>query len=68
MVGSHHDVADVIRVAQQSKPAHVVELAALRIKSAAGVGIVGGQRVDDLRHRQVIAVDAAPDRAAPDTA
>ena len=31
---------------------HVIELAALRIEAAAGIGIVGGQRGFHLRHRQ----------------
>ena len=58
VVAADHDVADVVGIAHQADAAHVVELAALRIESAAGVGVIGGQRVHDLRNREVVAVNA----------
>ena len=45
-----HDVADVRRVAHQAQAADVVELAALRIEAAAGVGVVVAQLLRHLRH------------------
>ena len=57
-VAADHDVPNVFSVADQTDPADVVELAALGIESAAGVGIVGCQGGADLRDRQVISVDA----------
>ena len=44
-----HDVADVLRRVQPAQAAHVIKLSAFRIKSAAGVAVVGGKRGDDLR-------------------
>ena len=49
-----HDVADVLRVFDQSQAANVVELAALRIEAAAGVGVVGAQLLEDLRNRDAV--------------
>ena len=37
------DVADVCGIANQPEPTHVVELAALRIKSASGIGVIDRQ-------------------------
>ena len=48
---------NVAVVANQAEAAHVVKLAALRIKSAAGVGVVDGELLDDLRDGDVIAVE-----------
>ena len=39
-----HDVADVLERLEAAQAAHVVELAALGVEAAAGVGVVGGQR------------------------
>jgi hypothetical protein len=57
VVVPHDDVADVFGFGHQPKPAHVEELRALRVKAAAGVGIVGGQGVQHLRQRNVITVN-----------
>ena len=54
-----HHVADVLHGDQASHAAHVIELAALRIESAAGVGIVGREGALHLLHRQA-------DRRNPD--
>src|SRR5262249_17355516 len=37
-IAAHHNVLDVLAVAHQANPAHVEELSALRIESAAGIG------------------------------
>ncbi len=58
LVGADHDVANVVGVAYQADAANVVELSALRIESAAGIGVIGGQSRGDLRNGQVITVDA----------
>ena len=55
-VGSHNNALNVLRIAQQSDTAHVIELAALRIKTAAGIRIIVGKGLNDLRYRQVIPV------------
>ena len=47
-----HDVADVLQSDQAPGAAHVVELAALRIEPATGVGVVGGQGALYLLRRQ----------------
>src|ERR1039458_5171052 len=57
LVGANHDVSNVIRVAYQSDAAHVVELSALRIESAAGIRVIGGESRHYLRNGQVISVD-----------
>ncbi len=49
--------ADVLHVLDQAQAAHVIKLAALRIKSAAGVGVVHGKLLDHLRDGDVIAVE-----------
>jgi hypothetical protein len=54
---SDDDVSDVRLVPNQAEPADVIELSTLRIKSPAGVGVVHGELVDHLRHRDVIAVE-----------
>ena len=48
------DVADVGGVADQAKAADVIELAALGIESAAGVGVVVAQLLGDLRHGDAV--------------
>ena len=55
-VGADDDVLDVLGIADQADAAHVIELAALRVETAAGVGIVVRQRLHHLRHGQVVAV------------
>src|SRR5579864_1086072 len=57
LVGAHDNVTDVVCVAHKSNAAHVVELAALRIETAARIGIIGCQSRRHLWHRQVIAID-----------
>ncbi len=47
MHGEHH-IADVLDRGQTSQAAHVVELAALGIESAAGIVVVGRERALDL--------------------
>src|SRR5271170_5723796 len=49
--------ADVLHVLDQTQAAHVIKLAALRIKSAAGVGVVHGKLLEHLRDGDVIAVE-----------
>ena len=55
---AHDDARDIRLVANQPQPAHVVELAALRIKSAAGIRVVDSKLRHHLRHGDVIAVQA----------
>src|SRR6202042_2368487 len=50
--------ANVLNVFDQAQAAHVIKLAALRIKSAAGIGVVHGKLLNDLRDGDVIAVEA----------
>ena len=49
-----HDVADVLERLHEAEAAHVVELPALRIEPAAGVGVVARQLLHDLRHRDAV--------------
>ena len=58
LVGADYDVSDVVGVSYQADAANVVELSALRIEAAAGIGVVGRESGGDLRNGQVIAVDA----------
>ena len=53
---SHDHVADVLRIAQQAQPAHVVELPALRVKPATRVRIVHRKLLDHLWNCDVVAV------------
>src|SRR5580704_7131112 len=57
-VGTNYDVSNVICVPDQPDAANVVELSSLRIKSAAGIRVVGRQSCGDLWNGQVIPVDA----------
>ncbi len=43
-IGADDDVSNVIGIAHQSDAANVIELSALRIETAAGIGVVGGER------------------------
>src|SRR5579871_84010 len=54
VVRAEHDIFDVRSISHQAESANVVELAALRIESAAGVGVVVGKLLDDLRNRNVV--------------
>ena len=45
VIAADHDVPDVVGIAHQADTAHVIELATLRIESAARVGVIRGQRV-----------------------
>ena len=45
-----HHIADVLRRDQPPQAAHIIELAALGIESAAGIAVVGAQRVGDGRN------------------
>ena len=51
------DFADVFGVFDQAEAADVVELAALGVEAAAGIGVVGVERGDDLHDGQVIVVE-----------
>ena len=51
VVHRQHHVADVLHGLEPAQPAHVEELPALGVETAAGVAVVGGQRGLDLRHR-----------------
>ena len=53
---AHDDVADVRGIANQAQAANVIELAALRIKSAAGIGVIDGQLLHHRRHGDVVGV------------
>ena len=57
VVHRQHDIADVLQRGDAADAAHVIELAALRIETAAGIGVVGGERGFHLRHRQAGAGD-----------
>ena len=48
------DVADVLERLHLAEAAHVVELAALRVEAAAGVGVVVGELLHDLRHGDAV--------------
>ena len=51
IVAGQQNFADIFL--QQAKPANVIELSALRIKPAAGICVVYGKRLKDLRDREV---------------
>ena len=55
---AHDDVADVRGIANQAEAANVVELAALRIESAAGVGVVDRELLHHGRHGDVVGVES----------
>ena len=57
VVHRQHHIADVLERVEPAQAAHVIELAALRIETAAGVAVVGGERALHLRHRQADAGD-----------
>ena len=57
VVAADDDFADVVGGFEQAETAHVVELAALGVKAAAGVGVVGLQSVEDLRDREMEVVE-----------
>ncbi len=57
VVAADDDFADVIGGFDQAQAANVVELAALGVEAAAGVGVVGLQRVDDLDDGEVKVVE-----------
>jgi len=48
----YHYVADVLQSVYAPEPAHIKELAALRIETAAGIVVIGRQRALHLLHRQ----------------
>ena len=54
---AHDYVADVARIAHQAQAANVIKLAALRIESAAGIGVVDGELLQHGRHRDVVCVE-----------
>src|SRR5579863_5417178 len=56
VLARQYDVLDVFAVAQQADSTHVIELAPLRVKPAACVAVVGRERLDHARHREVIPV------------
>ena len=45
VVNRHHHIADVLCRSETPSTAHVVKLPTLRIEAAAGIGVVGGERV-----------------------
>ena len=51
------DFANVFRRFNEAEAADVVKLAALRIEAAAGVGIVGGESVENLHDGKVVVVE-----------
>ena len=57
IVAGHHDGANILGIARQAQAAHVVELPALRVKPAAGVGVVRGESLHHLRNRKVKAIE-----------
>ena len=65
VVHRQHDVADVLQRGHAPQAAHVIELAALRIESAAGVVVVGGQRAFAPAAPTGRPTRLWPDRAAP---
>src|SRR5580704_2808240 len=58
LVCADYDVANVVGVAYQANSANVIELSPLRVKTAAGIRVIGRQRGRDLWNRKVISVDA----------
>src|SRR5580692_1707286 len=52
-----HDFADVFRGFDEPEAADVIKLAALRVKAAAGIGVVGREGVQNLNDGQVIVVE-----------
>src|SRR5262249_52378967 len=58
MVLTYDDIGDVLRIPHQPDAADVIKLASLRIEAASRIGIVHVQRVDDLRYREVISIQA----------
>ncbi len=53
----HDDVPDVFGIANETEAAHVIELPALGIEAAPGIGIVHRQLLDHSRHGHVIRVE-----------
>src|SRR5512141_3295105 len=53
-----HDLADVFGVSQEPQSANIVKLLPDGIKTAAGIGVIGGECRDYLRHRDVEIVEA----------
>ncbi len=68
VIVAHDNVADVFGLGDQPKSAHVEELRTLRVKAAAGVGVVGGQRIEHLRQAECGSCKSWRGRAAPGTA
>src|SRR5262249_22457003 len=58
VVAGHDDFADVFGGLYQADATHVVKLPALRVEAAAGVRVVGLQRVKHLHHGDVEVVEA----------
>src|SRR5579862_6666496 len=58
VVTAHDDIANVFGVSYQPQTAHVIELSALLVESAARVGVIRSQCIDDLRHGEVIPIEA----------
>src|SRR5580693_1083401 len=57
IIAADRNLADVLDSPQQAKPADIVELSALGIKTAARIGIIGGERIDHLHHGDVEIVE-----------
>src|SRR5579875_101313 len=56
VLAADHDIADILEIADQADSADVIKLAALRIKSAAGVGVVVGKLLYHRGNAEVVAV------------
>src|ERR1700688_1981561 len=54
---AHNNFSDILGGLKQPDLAYVIKLAALGVKAATSIGIVGSQGTDDLHHREVIAVE-----------
>ena len=52
-----HDLLDVFRTPRQAQTSDVIELAALGIETSPGVAVIRGKRIEDLRDRQVVAIE-----------
>src|ERR1035438_8855160 len=57
IIATDHDLADVVGRFQKAKASDVIKLSALRVKPAAGIGIVSLQRIENLHHRKMKIVE-----------
>ena len=59
LLGGHHHVGEVLGRAEQADATHHERVLTVAQVAAAGVGIVGGHRVEDLLEREVVAAQPA---------